>query len=98
MPVRPAWLMALALVFSLVTVALLCHASPPDPTWFPGLYDDADYDDVVLAVAGTMAIPPTEPPQVRAPISPRKALSAPVREAPRKRSLIARLDRAPPLA
>jgi len=98
MHVRLAWLVALVLVFSLVTVTSLCHASPPDPTWFAGLYDDADYDDVVRAVAGAIAILPTEPPQVRAPISPRKALSAIVSAAPSKRRLTARLDRAPPLA
>ena len=93
MHVRLAWLVALVLVFSLVTVTSLCHASPPDQTWFAGLYDD-----VVRAVAGAIAILPTEPPQVRAPISPRQALSAIVGAAPSKRRLTARLDRAPPLA
>jgi hypothetical protein len=31
------------------------HASPPDPSWIPGMYDDADLvDDVVtLVVKGT---------------------------------------------
>ena len=35
-----------------IAIASVClaHASPPDPTWIPGLYDDADYDDVVLAL------------------------------------------------
>src|SRR5260370_35654680 len=28
----------------------LAHASPPDPTWISGIYDDADYDDVVCLV------------------------------------------------
>ena len=26
------------------------HASPPDPTWISGIYDDADYDDVVCLI------------------------------------------------
>jgi hypothetical protein len=26
----------------------LAAASPPDPTWIPGLYDAADFDDVVI--------------------------------------------------
>jgi hypothetical protein len=26
----------------------LAYASPPDPTHVPGLWDDADYDDVVI--------------------------------------------------
>jgi hypothetical protein len=28
----------------------LAHARPPDPVWLAGIYDDADFDDVVLAV------------------------------------------------
>ena len=31
----------------------LAYASPPDPSWIPGIYDDADFDDVVgLATSG----------------------------------------------
>ena len=33
----------------------LAQASPPDQTWIPGLYDNADYDDVVRAVTATIA-------------------------------------------
>jgi hypothetical protein len=57
-----------ALLLALVLLALtpLAHASPPDQTWLAGLYDDADYDDVVLlvasiAVAFTEAGPPPPP-------------------------------------
>jgi hypothetical protein len=39
-----------ALAAIVVAGVCLAHASPPDPTWIPGLYDDADYDDVVLAL------------------------------------------------
>ena len=39
----------------LIALTPLAHASPPDPTWIPGFYDDADYDDVVLAVTGAVA-------------------------------------------
>jgi hypothetical protein len=28
----------------------LAYASPPDPTWIAGIYDNADYDDVVALV------------------------------------------------
>jgi hypothetical protein len=48
-----------ALVVGLVltltcTLPMLAHASPPDPSWIPGIYDDADFDDVVtLVVMGT---------------------------------------------
>jgi hypothetical protein len=45
----------------LVLTALpsLAYASPPDPSWIPGLYDDADYDDVVmLATSGVAWVGP----------------------------------------
>jgi len=35
----------------------LAHASPPDPSWIAGFWDEADYDDIVLAVAGMTAVP-----------------------------------------
>jgi len=28
----------------------LAYASPPDPSWVPGIYDAADFDDVVVLV------------------------------------------------
>ena len=34
----------------LVALVPLAHTSPPYPTWMPGLWDNADYDDVVLLV------------------------------------------------
>lgn len=43
----------LLLLGALVALTPLAYASPPDPTWIAGLYDDADYDDVVLAVTST---------------------------------------------
>jgi hypothetical protein len=44
------------LLGALLLLAPLAHASPPDPTWIPGFYDDADYDDVVLAIAGAVTV------------------------------------------
>jgi hypothetical protein len=38
------------------TLPLLAQASPPDPTWLPGIYDDADYDDVIGLLTDTAAI------------------------------------------
>ena len=46
------------LVLVLGTLAPLAHASAPDPSWISGIYDGADYDDVVVLVAsatGTVA-------------------------------------------
>jgi len=43
------------LVGVLVALPPAALASPPDQTWIPGLYDNADYDDAVLAVTGSIA-------------------------------------------
>jgi len=40
----------------LATIPTLAHASPPDPTWIPGIYDDADFDDVVGLVTSAKAL------------------------------------------
>jgi len=37
----------LALLIALTTIIPLAYASPADPTWIAGIYDNADYDDVV---------------------------------------------------
>ena len=34
----------------LVGLTPLAYASPPDETWLAGFYDNADYDDVVIAL------------------------------------------------
>jgi hypothetical protein len=33
----------------------LAHASPPDPTWIDGIYDDGDLDGVVALVTSSAA-------------------------------------------
>jgi hypothetical protein len=33
----------------------LAEASPPDQSWLGGLYDDADYDDVVVSVTSAVS-------------------------------------------
>lgn len=45
---------ALALLLVLPALVPLAYARPPDPTWVGGIYDDADYDDVVAVVASAM--------------------------------------------
>jgi len=51
-PVR-FWAALLTLVL-VVVLRPLAHASPADPTWIGGFYDDADFDDVVyLVVTGS---------------------------------------------
>src|SRR6185295_8200736 len=46
-PGRVAVLLAIALCILLNPLAA---ASPPDPAWIPGLYDAADFDDVVIKI------------------------------------------------
>jgi hypothetical protein len=44
----------IALMIFQVGLSALAVASPVDPSWIPGIYDDADYDDVVaLVTSGT---------------------------------------------
>jgi len=45
------------LVLAGITIGLTpsALACPPDQHWLGGLYDDADYDDVVLAVTSSVA-------------------------------------------
>src|SRR5262245_39143848 len=47
-----------ALLFLLCCIALpvLAYASPPDPVWIPGVYDFADYDDVVGLLGDSAAL------------------------------------------
>jgi hypothetical protein len=45
----------------LLTLPVLAYASPPDPTWIAGLWDDADYDDVVILVTSTSGIADANP-------------------------------------
>jgi hypothetical protein len=42
---------ALGLLLVLVALLPLADASPPDLLWVPGLYDGADFDEVVVAAS-----------------------------------------------
>jgi len=44
------------LLFVLVVLTPLAHASLPDPAWIPGIYDGADFDGIVVAVASTTGL------------------------------------------
>ena len=49
--------LVLLLLACLISLTPLAEARPPDPTWIPGIYDNADYDDVVrLLTSGSGAI------------------------------------------
>jgi len=49
------------LLLAIAGLPVLGYASPPDPAWIPGIYDGADYDDVVVLVTfatGTVSAAP----------------------------------------
>ena len=58
-------LLTLIVLATGLALPCLAHASPPDPSWIPGVYDDADFDDVVVRVtSGTGSVGP-EPPDTQ---------------------------------
>lgn len=62
------WLVGLLLLV-LASLQGFAYASPPDPSWVPGLYDDADYDDVVVLLLSAVGVLDITPP-VLAPVGP----------------------------
>ena len=48
--------LAPVLLVALVALTALAYASPPDPTWIAGIYDAADYDDIVGFLIETSAV------------------------------------------
>ncbi len=53
---RPAvseLLLVVLLVVLPATLPAFAYASPPDPSWIYGIYDDADHDDVAVLVMST---------------------------------------------
>ncbi len=46
----------------MLALAPVAHASPPDQTWIAGLYDNADFDDVILVITSDLgAVQPRAP-------------------------------------
>jgi hypothetical protein len=62
----PRWavLIALVLVGPLFALTPLAHATPQDETWIPGIYDGADYDDIVLLITSGGGVTPSALPHV----------------------------------
>jgi len=38
------------------SLSVLAYASPPDPSWVRGVYDDADFDDVVCLIIANVGL------------------------------------------
>jgi hypothetical protein len=60
---RGRWLLAGCVIPILVLSVALAYASPPDPSWIPGIYDDRDYDDVVGMLADEAGVRESEAPR-----------------------------------
>src|SRR5260370_9518039 len=43
------------LLVAITALTPLAFASPPDPSWVQGIYDGADFDDVVVIIASGAA-------------------------------------------
>jgi hypothetical protein len=91
--------LVLLLVVCLASLTPLAYASPPDPTWMDGFFDDLDFDDVVVSISWAAwaveadALPSLAP----APVSVH--LVQPGTQPVRSTKLLpAFLGRAPPLA
>ena len=55
-------LLIVLLLLAPVALPGLAHASPPDPTWIQGIYDDDDGDSIVTLIAsGTGHAPEATP-------------------------------------
>jgi hypothetical protein len=44
------------LLVAITALTPLAFASPPDPSWVQGIYDGADFDDVVVIIASGAAV------------------------------------------
>ena len=92
-------LVGLFLAAAILALAPAAHASPPDQSWIPGLYDNADFNDIVLLITSNLGA--TQPSMVWSvrPVASVIGLLTPMAAEPRPlfpRSSV--LSRAPPLA
>lgn len=90
-------LVVVLLLLAPVALPGLAHASPPDPTWIPGIYDDGDGDDVVSLIAsGTGHAPVTAPTDLPFIARPVAHLAPTLERTPRGLWASAAPPRAPP--
>jgi hypothetical protein len=50
------------IVWLIAVLTPLAYASPPDPPWIPGIYDDGDYDDVMGLITSEVGVVALRPP------------------------------------
>ena len=52
---KARWLLPLLLLLLTAALTPLAYASPPDPTWISGFFDDGDADDAVFLITSITA-------------------------------------------
>jgi len=57
----PTFALLLALLTVLLALTPLAYATPPDPTWVSGFFDDDDNDDSVFLITSSLATVDTFP-------------------------------------
>lgn len=73
-------LLVVLLLLAPVALAGLAHASPPDPAWIQGIYDDDDGDSIVTLIASGSGHAPPAAPAARPLFSPLIARLTPTPE------------------
>jgi len=97
MPLRRA--LVVLLLLCLVSLTSFASASPPDPTWIDGFFDDLDFDDVVVSISWAAWAVEADPLASLAPVPVSVHLVQPGAQPVRSTKVLpAFLGRAPPLA
>ena len=90
--------MAWILLLLMAALAPMAWASPPDPTWVSGLYDNADFDEVVTYLtSGLVALPTLPPVIVTTSLAYVSTVGAPTEGVEASHFRSPRIPRAPPL-
>ncbi len=58
----------LPIVLCVFAILPLAYASPPDPTWVSGFFDDGDSDDAIFLITSAVAAVDQCPPYVICPV------------------------------
>ena len=91
--------LVLLLLVCLVSLTPLAYASPPDPTWMDGFFDDLDFDDVVVSISWAAWAVEVDLLASLAPVPVSVHLVQPAEQPGRSTKVLpAFLGRAPPLA
>ena len=91
--------LVLPLLVCLASLTPLAYASPPDPTWMDGFFDDLDFDDVVVSISWAAWAVDADPLPSLTPVPVSVHLVPPGAQPVRSTTVLpAFLGRAPPLA